>query len=369
MQLKGQTVLVTGGLGFIGSHFVKALLGAPGSDAGDGAGAVGEDGRVVNVDLGTYAAHPGNVATVANDPRYRQVEADIADREAVRRVVAETRPRLIVNIAAESHVDRSVMDATPFVDTNVRGVQVLLDVCLHHDVPRLLQVSTDEVYGDVEGETGTTPESTPLRPSSPYAATKASADHLCQAYRRTHDAPVTLARPSNNYGPNQHPEKLIPLTIRRLLSGETMPLYGDGRQQRDWLFVEDCVRGLLAVIEEGDSQGTYNLAAGRPRENWTVVRALCERVAEATGQPLTRLTGLVEHVEDRPGHDRRYAPDASRARTELGWCPQVALEDGLDRTVRWYREHDRWIEAALDEDYSHYEEALYGDGWAGRATP
>lgn len=344
-------VVVTGGCGFIGSHFVRLLL--------------REEPRVtvVNVDRLTYAASPENVGEAAADPRYRLVRADIADREAMDRVFEEAEPDLVVNFAAESHVDRSVLDAGPFVESNVRGVQVLLDLCLAHDVGRFVQISTDEVYGDVPEEAGETDEDAPLRPSSPYAATKAAADHLCASYRRTHGFPVLTVRPSNNYGPNQYPEKLIPLALRKLREGEPVPLYGDGEQKRDWLYVEDSTRGILRAVREGRPDATYNFSTGERRMNREVVDLLCELVAGETSGDPEDLRGLVERVRDRPGHDRRYAPDARRARRELGWRPEVGFREGMRRTVRWYLENEGWVRRTLDEDFREYEARVYERSW------
>lgn len=351
----GRTVLVTGGLGFIGSHFVRHLLRSE------------PPTRVVNLDAGTYAANPENLRAVRDDPelaeRYREVEGDVADGETVDAVFGEHAPDVVVNFAAESHVDRSIVDAAPFVRTNVDGVRVLLEAARRHGMPRFCQVSTDEVYGDVAGEPTATSEEAPFRPSSPYAASKAAAEHLCGAYRRTHGVPVVIARPSNNYGPNQHPEKLIPLALYRLLAGEEVPVYGDGRQERDWIHVEDCVRGIRAVLRHGRPGRAYNLSTGLRRTNRKLLTTLCRIVAGGTGRDADALAARLVQVEDRPGHDRRYAPDPERAERELGWQATIPFQEGLRRTVRWYREHPGWVEGAADEEFAAHVRRVYREGW------
>lgn len=415
------TFVVTGGLGFIGSHFVRGLLevdsrsgalwrqesaGAAGpharslsgppdpgvpDDAGPGppddAGVVpiprGEL-HVVNLDRETYAANPSNLSDVADDPRYEHVRADVADPQAVNAVFRRHRPLVVVNFAAESHVDRSILDSVPFVATNVEGTRVLLDAAREYGVGRFVQVSTDEVYGDVAGMVGGCDEDAPFRPSSPYAATKAAADHLCLAYRRTYGLPVVLARPSNNYGPNQHPEKLVPLAVRLLSRGHPVPLYGGGSQERDWMYVEDCVRGLLRVLHAGEPGASYNLATGIRRSNREVVEEIARALramdagpgtveteeeatgADAAGSPSSGPPEVPGRpAPDRPGHDRRYAPDPDRARRELGWKAEVGFSEGIRRTVRWYLEHPRRVEDALDGEFREYAERVYDSAWEG----
>ncbi|HXF76074.1 MAG TPA: dTDP-glucose 4,6-dehydratase, partial [Methylomirabilota bacterium] len=289
-----KTILVTGGCGFIGSNFVR-LLNAE------------TDWRIVNLDKLTYAGNAENVADLP-PPRHRMIHGDIADPALVEEVLKKEKPWAIVNFAAESHVDRSILDAAPFVQTNIGGVQALLDAARAHPVERFLHISTDEVYGDKEGKEPST-EDSPLSPSSPYAATKAAADLLCFAYRRTYGVPVIVTRSSNNYGPYQFPEKFIALLIRNGLTGLELPVYGDGQQIRDWLYVEDNCRAIFAVLDKGQVGSTYNIGTGEERTNLEVVEAVCAAVAEARGSSPAKLKGRIRFVADRPGHDRRYALD------------------------------------------------------------
>jgi len=341
--------MVTGGCGFIGSHFVRLLL-------------RGSGWRVVNLDNLTYAGNLASLEDVEGHPAYVFVRGDIADADTVDRIVKAHAPWGVVNFAAESHVDRSILDATPFLRTNILGVQTLLDAVRRHRVERFLQVSTDEVYGDAE-EMMLFDEAAPLRPSSPYAASKAAADLLCLAYHRTHAAPVVIARSANNYGPFQFPEKLLPLMIRNALAREPLPVYGDGTQVRDWLYVEDNCAALLLVLERGQVGRLYNVATGEYRTNLEVVRAACRTVAAETTVPATELEALIRFVPDRPGHDRRYAINAARARSELRWHPQTAFADGLRRTVRWYLEHRDWTAQVTSGEYQRYYEAVYLRRW------
>jgi dTDP-glucose 4,6-dehydratase len=345
-----RTLLVTGGCGFIGSHFVRMALGT---------GAW----RVVNLDKLTYAGNLENVTDVLESPHHRFVRGDIADRQGVRTLLAEERPWAVVNFAAESHVDRSILDPTPFLQTNVLGTQVLLEAAREARVERFVQVSTDEVYGDAEGK-DPFHESSPLTPSSPYAASKAAADLLCLAYARTYGVPVLIVRSSNNYGPYQFPEKLIPLLIRNALAGEVLPVYGDGLQRRDWLYVEDNCRAILRVLEAGRVGAIYNVGTGQERTNLEVVRTLCRILGEEAGLDPTEILRRVRHVADRPGHDRRYAMQTDRVRRELGWSPQVPFEEGLRRTVRWYLRHPDWVARVTTGEYLQYYEAVYLRRWS-----
>lgn len=337
--------LVTGGAGFIGSNFVRHLLRER------------LEAEVVNLDKLTYAGRLENVADVAEDMRYRFVHGDICDADLVDEVMAGI--DVVYHFAAESHVDRSIEADTPFVRTNVSGTAVLLSAALAHGVRRFVHVSTDEVYGELPWRdpeaagagAGGDPrardphardphpaprftEDTPLAPRSPYSATKAAADHLVHAYHVTHGLDVVVTRCSNNYGPYQHPEKLIPLMITRALAGEPLPVYGDGLHVRDWIHVEDHCAGVLAAGERGRPGRVYNLGGDAERTNLSVVRALLRIV----GRP----ESLITHVKDRPGHDRRYAIDFSRARDELGWSPKRDFENGLADTVQWYMENEEW---------------------------
>lgn len=345
-----RTVLVTGGCGFIGSHFIRLLLHR-------------ESWRVVNLDKLTYAGDPERLKGFGDDVRYRLVRGDIADRVTLEELFRAERPWAVVNFAAESHVDRSILDSSHFLHTNVIGMQSLLEASRTNNVERFVQVSTDEVYGDAEGKARFSEESPP-RPSSPYAASKAAGDLLSLAYIRTYGMPVLIVRSSNNYGPFQFPEKLVPLMVRNALLDKDLPVYGDGNQQRDWLYVEDNCEALLLVLERGQIGSIYNVGARDERANINVVRAICHLLAEETGRQAEEFLSRIRSVEDRPGHDRRYALDSGRIRRELNWYPQVIFEDGLRRTVRWYLQNVRWLERVVSsEEYRAYEEAVYGRSW------
>jgi dTDP-glucose 4,6-dehydratase len=328
--------LVTGGLGFIGSAFVRiALRERP-------------DVAVTVLDAMTYAANPANVAEVAGDPRYRFVEGNIADAAAVDEAVGPG-VDAIVNFAAETHVDRSILDPEAFIRTDVMGTHVLLEAVRRHGVKRYLQVSTDEVYGDVEH--GASTESDPVRPRSPYAASKAGGDLQVLAYFTTFGTPVLITRGSNTYGPYQYPEKLIPLFVTNLLEGEQVPVYGDGLQVRDWLHCDDHARGIAHVLEHGAPGEVYNLGGGNSRTNMEITR----RLLELTGRSYE---SSVRHVTDRAGHDRRYALDASKAHA-LGWSPRIEFESGLADTVAWYREHETWWRPIKSGEFREYYRQQY----------
>jgi dTDP-glucose 4,6-dehydratase len=311
--------LVTGGLGFIGSHFIRlALRERPQLE-------------IVNLDAITYAGNPENLRDLDGERRYRFVKGDICDERAVREAL-DGGADAIVNFAAETHVDRSILDPGAFLRTDTLGTHVLLAAQRSFRIPRYLQVSTDEVYGDVAR--GESREDDPLRPRSPYAASKAGADLLVLAYRETYGAPVLITRGSNTYGPNQYPEKIVPLFVTNLIDDRPVPLYGDGLQVRDWIYVEDHARAILHVLDRGELGNIYNVAGGAPRTNLELTRLLVERC----GRSLER---HVERVTDRPGHDRRYALDCARIRA-LGWRPSVPFEEGIARTVAWYQENEQW---------------------------
>ncbi len=346
------TIVVTGGAGFIGANFVRRALART-------------DARVVVLDKLTYAGNLESLADVASHPRYAFVEADIADRAAVRAVFAEHRPAAVVNFAAETHVDRSIDDPASFVRTNVTGAFELLEAARLYlrehpsDGFRFLHVSTDEVYGTL-GAVGAFSEATPYAPNSPYAASKAGADHLVRAYHETYRLPVLLTNCSNNYGPFQFPEKLIPLMILNAVEGKSLPIYGDGGNVRDWLFVLDHCDGILLVLRKGAPGAKYNIGGGNERTNLQVVDALCAALdAELppaanpalVARALASYAGLKTFVSDRPGHDRRYAIDASKIRAELGWAPLHAFEAGLRETVRWYLANKPWCEAVQSGKY------------------
>ena len=332
------TYVVTGGAGFIGSNFVRLAL------------ASRPDLRIVTVDLLTYAGNLENLRGVPED-RHTFVRADITDLEAMRGAVPQGADALI-NFAAETHVDRSILGPLAFVRTNVVGTQVLLDVAREKAVARVLQVSTDEVYGSLEPDDPPFTEEWPLDPTSPYAASKAAADLLVLAARRTYGQNVVITRCSNNYGPFQFPEKLVPLMLSNALEDKPLPVYGDGRQVRDWIYTDDHSRAILAAVERGESGSIYNVGARNERFNIDVIREILRQL----GKP----DSLIRHVTDRPAHDRRYAIDPSRAETELGWSPEVSFEEGLARTIRWYRENVDWWRRIKDGSYREFYETWYG---------
>jgi dTDP-glucose 4,6-dehydratase len=330
-------ILVTGGAGFIGSNFIRYLLQHHPQD------------DVVNFDALTYAGNLENLADVAAHPRYRFVRGDVADRVLVDTVMRDV--TAVINFAAETHVDRSIDDAEAFLHTNVTGTVVLLDAARRRGVWRFLQVSTDEVYGSL-GPTGHFTESSPLCPSSPYSASKAAADLLALSYWTTYQLPVMVTRCSNNFGPYQFPEKVIPLFVTNALEDQALPLYGDGLNVREWIHVEDHCAALDQVMRRGQPGDVYNIGAGNELSN----RALSERILHGLGKPLT----LIRYVTDRPGHDRRYAIDASKIRRELGWQPIWEFEAALRQTIAWYRDHPEWWQHVKSGDYRKYYEHLYG---------
>jgi dTDP-glucose 4,6-dehydratase len=328
--------LVTGGLGFIGSAFVRLVLRErPGV-------------AVTVLDAMTYAANPKNLASVAGDPRYRFVRGDIRNAGEVDEAIGDG-VDAIVNFAAETHVDRSILDPEAFIATDVLGTHVLLEAVRRHEIGRFLQVSTDEVYGDVAE--GASREDDPLRPRSPYAASKAGGDLQVLAYRHTYRTPVVITRGSNTYGPYQYPEKLIPLFVTNLLDGKPVPVYGDGLQVRDWIHCDDHARGILHVLEHGADGEVYNLGGGNARTNLEIARVLLDE----TGRPWD---DYVRHVTDRPGHDRRYALDCAKARA-LGWAPAIDFERGLRETVRWYRDNEAWWRPITSGDFREYYRRQY----------
>jgi dTDP-glucose 4,6-dehydratase len=340
-----QTVLVTGGAGFIGGNFVL--------------GAVGRS-KVVNLDALTYAGNPETLASVADDPDHVFVRGNIGDRELVDSLLAEHRPGAVANFAAETHVDRSIDGPAVFVRTNVVETQGLLEAVLAHwggleggerDAFRFLHVSTDEVYGTL-GPTGFFTEESPYRPNSPYSASKAASDHLVRAYHHTYGLPVLTTNCSNNYGPYHFPEKLVPLVILTALRGDPLPVYGDGQQVRDWLFVKDHCRAIERVLEGGVPGEVYNVGGHNERTNLQVVETICALLDELVpDSPHAPHASLVTFVEDRPGHDRRYAIDAGKIERELGWTPEETFESGMKKTVRWYLENRDWCESVASRGY------------------
>jgi dTDP-glucose 4,6-dehydratase len=328
-------LLVCGGAGFIGSTFVRLRLLEHGDEVGV-------------LDKLTYAGREENFRDFAEHPSFRFMRGAIEDPAAVGAAIDAAAPQAIVNFAAETHVDRSIAEPDAFVSTHALGTYVLLEAARAHELP-MLQVSTDEVYGSIEA--GTFTEQSPLRPSSPYSATKAGADLLVQSYFHTYGLPVTICRGSNNYGPHQYPEKLIPLMILNALHGDPLPVYGDGRQVRNWIHSTDFARAIGHVLEHGRPGEVYNAGGPDEQENIAVVR----RIVELTGADESR----VEHVVDRPGHDRRYSLSSEKVRA-LGWAPRVRFDDGLEQTVRWYRDNGWWWEPIRSGEYRQYYERQYG---------
>jgi dTDP-glucose 4,6-dehydratase len=348
-------MIITGGAGFIGANFVNYLLART-------------DSPIVIVDKLTYAGDLANIDPVVRNPRVHFIEADIGDRDTMDAIFREQRPKTIVNFAAESHVDRSIDDPSPFIQTNIVGTFVLLEVArkymslLSDDERRefrFLHVSTDEVYGTL-GESGQFSETSPYSPNSPYAASKASADHLVRAYYETYGIPAIITNCSNNYGPYQFPEKLIPLVLLNALEGKRLPIYGDGGNVRDWLYVDDHCGGILLALKNGKPGEKYNIGGGNERTNLQIVDRIChelENILPAANNPALPRQGCKSYLElkkfvaDRPGHDRRYAIDATKIRTELGWKPAYDFETGLGRTVRWYIDNRSWCEKVLNGKY------------------
>lgn len=337
-----KNLLITGGCGFIGSHFARLLLRER------------PNYRVVNLDLLTYAGNLENLSKdrETKDPaRYRFIQGDIADPSLTMRIFQEEKIDAVVNFAAETHVDRSLIDSAPFLRTNIEGVRVLLESACAHAVERFLQVSTDEVYGTLGTTDPAFTEDHALAPNSPYAASKASADLLMRAYHQTYDVPTLITRCGNNYGPYQFPEKFLPLVITNALENKPLPLYGDGLQIRDWIHVEDHARALLYVLEQGAIGEVYNIGAGGEQTNLY----MAEQVLRILDKP----TSMIRYVADRPGHDRRYAIDASRLRSELNWQPSISLETGLRATIDWFCREANWWQQTKSGEYRGYYDRQY----------
>ena len=335
------TILVTGGAGFIGGNFVYYQLKNHPED------------RVVCLDKLTYAGNLSTLQEAMKCEQFRFVRGDIADREAVYALFEQEKPDVVVNFAAESHVDRSVTNPEIFLTTNILGTSVLMDACRRYGVGRYHQVSTDEVYGDLPLDRPDLffTEETPIHTSSPYSASKASADLLVMAYHRTYGLPATISRCSNNYGPYHFPEKLIPLMITRALADEPLPVYGEGLNVRDWLYVEDHCSAIDLIIRRGRVGEVYNIGGHNERTNMQVVKT----ILKALGKP----DSLIRHVTDRPGHDRRYAIDPSKIHRELGWLPKTTFDEGIQKTVRWYLDNRQWWEEILSGEYQSYFEKMY----------
>jgi dTDP-glucose 4,6-dehydratase len=331
-------ILVTGGAGFIGSSFVRYVLRTqPGVE-------------IINYDLLTYAGNLRNLEEVASDSRYRFVRGDIADNDSVRAVFEDHRVDAVVNFAAETHVDRSIEDSTPFVRSNIVGTQCLLDNARRFRVSRFVQISTDEVYGSL-GPEGAFREDTPIDPSSPYSASKAGADILVLSYFRTHKFPIVITRCTNNYGPYQFPEKLIPVLIANAMSDRSLPIYGDGLNVREWIFADEHSRAVWLALSRGRDGEVYNIGSGQEKTNLEVVRG----VLKLLGKP----ESLITYVKDRPGHDRRYAMDCSKIRREWGWQSEMEFSEGLAQTIEWYKSHQDWMHEIKDASYLSYYDRMY----------
>ncbi|HVY06751.1 MAG TPA: dTDP-glucose 4,6-dehydratase [Burkholderiales bacterium] len=351
-------IFVTGGAGFIGANFIRQWLAA-------------ESARVVNIDKLTYAGNLASLRDVESNARYAFVRNDIGDFDAICALLSEWQPSAVINFAAESHVDRSIHGPGEFVQTNLVGTFRLLEAVRKHwsQLPadaqspfRFLHVSTDEVYGSLSVEDAAFTEATPYAPNSPYSASKAGSDHLVRAYHHTYGLPTITTNCSNNYGPYQFPEKLIPLVILNALAGKPLPVYGDGMNVRDWLYVADHCEAVRIALRKGRPGETYNIGGNHERTNIDVVRAICRLLDELRprqgGEPYE---SLIEFVADRPGHDRRYAIDASKCRNELGWTPAETFESGMRRTVRWYLDNSEWIRGVVSGDYRKWIDKNYAD--------
>ena len=337
------TILVTGGAGFIGSNFIFCMLEKHPED------------RIVCVDALTYAGNLSTLQSVMDNPNFRFIKANICDREAINQLFAQEHPDVVVNFAAESHVDRSIEDPSVFLRTNILGTQVLLDACRTYGIMRFHQVSTDEVYGDLPLDRPDLffTEETPIHTSSPYSASKASADLLVLAYHRTFGVPVTISRCSNNYGPYQFPEKLIPLMIANALADKPLPVYGNGLNVRDWLYVDDHCKAIDLIIRNGRVGEVYNIGGHNEMANIDIVKIICREL----GKP----ESLITYVNDRKGHDMRYAIDPAKIHRELGWLPETKFENGIRKTIRWYLENRTWWEEIVSGEYQTYYARMYGN--------
>lgn len=346
-------ILITGGAGFIGSAVIRHII-------------ANTTDTVLNIDKLTYAGNLESLANVADSTRYQFSQTDICDQQALEAHFADFQPDIVMHLAAESHVDRSITGSAAFMQTNIIGTHTLLEVARHyyHTLSadkkisfRFHHISTDEVYGDLENDDGLFTETTSYAPSSPYSASKASSDHLVRAWNRTYGLPVVITNCSNNYGPYHFPEKLIPLVILNALAGKSLPIYGNGEQIRDWLYVEDHARALYLVATEGETGETYNIGGHNEHTNIEVVQTICELLEElAPNKPhgIIRYADLITYVKDRPGHDLRYAIDASKIQQSLGWTPQETFSSGLRKTVLWYLNNSEWVEHVQSGEYQHW---------------
>lgn len=337
------TILITGGAGFIGSNFIFYMMEHHPED------------RLICLDKLTYAGNLSTLQSVMDKPNFRFVKGDICDRTKVYALFEEEHPDMVVNFAAESHVDRSIENPEIFLQTNIIGTAVLMDACRKYGVQRFHQVSTDEVYGDLPLDRPDLffTEETPLHTSSPYSSSKASADLLALSYYRTYDLPVTISRCSNNYGPYQFPEKLIPLMIIHALDDQSLPVYGEGKNVRDWLYVEDHCKAIDLILQKGTVGEVYNVGGHNEKQNIEIVQLICR----ALGKP----ESLIQHVTDRKGHDRRYAIDPAKIHAELGWEPETKFEDGIQTTIQWYLDHKDWWSDIVSGEYQTYYERMYGN--------
>lgn len=346
-----KTIIITGGAGFIGSHVVRLFV------------TKYPDYKIINLDALTYAGNLENLKDIEDAPNYTFVKADITDAQHINEVFAQYQPDGIIHLAAESHVDRSITNPNAFIQTNVMGTANLLNAAREiwkdsFEGKRFYHVSTDEVYGSL-GETGFFLETTPYDPQSPYSASKAASDHLVRAYGNTYELPFVLTNCSNNYGPNHFPEKLIPLFINNIRNNKSLPVYGDGKYTRDWLYVIDHAHAIDTVFHNGKNGETYNIGGFNEWQNIELVKLLCEKMDEKLGREPGTSAQLITYIKDRPGHDRRYAIDATKIKNELGWEPSVTFEEGLAKTIDWYLANEEWLNHVTSGDYQNYYSTQY----------
>lgn len=346
-----KTIIITGGAGFIGSHVVRLFVNQY------------PDYNVINLDALTYAGNLENLKDIEDEDNYTFVKADITDAEHIRDIFQEYKPDGVIHLAAESHVDRSITDPNAFINTNVMGTANLLNAAREiwgdsYDGKLFYHVSTDEVYGSL-GDTGFFLETTPYDPQSPYSASKAGSDHLVRAYGNTYGMPFVITNCSNNYGPNQFPEKLVPLFINNIKNKKSLPVYGDGKYTRDWLYVVDHARAIDMVYHKGKNGETYNIGGFNEWQNIELIKVLCKQMDEKLGRADGKSAELITYVKDRPGHDRRYAIDANKIKNELGWEPSVTFEQGLSKTIDWYLQNEEWLNSVTSGDYQQYYQKQY----------